>query len=130
MDSNKQRVEVLAILDTGTGPDWISHDYLTKLGFKSSKLNEDQNRQFSDFNGKSFKPYGKVQLMVSSHEFEGFPCRTLTFLVSRESTFKILLGKKTIKAEGLFSRKARESLGDGAHIGLQPKISKGKPSSV
>lgn len=127
--ANKQKFEVKAILDTGTGPDWVSHQYLTEvLNLKPCKEKNKKysDKEFSDFQGKTFKPSGIVELMIFSDEFEGFPCRTLLFLVSRLSTFKILLGWKTIEEEGLLVRKPRETLGDAAHIGLQPKLSKSR----
>ena len=84
------------------------------------------DKEFSDFQGKTFKPSGTVDLLLHSDEFEGAPCRNKRFLVSRLSNFKILLGRKTIKEEGLLARRPRETLGDAAHIGLQPKLSKSK----
>ena len=127
--ANNEAFEVKAILDTGTGPDWISQWYLTDvLNLKASKdkNNKYSDKNFSDFQGKPFKASGTVELMISSDEFEGVSFRNQCFLVSRTSTFKILIGKTTIKKEKLLAHKPREILGDAAHIGLQPKLSKSK----
>jgi len=90
------------------------------------KNKKHSDKEFSDFQGKTFKPSGTVELIIYSDEFKGVPCRQKLFLVSRLSTFKILLGRRTIKEEGLLARRPRETLGDAAHIGLQPKLSKSK----
>ena len=108
----------------------VSQHYLTdvlKLKMCKEKDKKHIDKEFSDFQGKTFKPSGIVELIIISDEFEGVNCRKLWFLVSRLSTFKILLGKKTIRREGLLVRSARAPfLGDAAHVGLQDKTSKSK----
>jgi hypothetical protein len=102
---NKQ-VDVAVVLDTGTKPDWISSRFLTdKLGMKFTRLNDEENKQeFSDFNGNKFNAIGRAELMVSSTDFAGFSCRTISFLVAKGGTFQILLGSRTIKKEKLFCK--------------------------
>jgi len=102
---NKQ-VDVAVVLDTGTKPDWISSRFLTdKLGMKFTRLNDEENKQeFSDFNGNKFNAIGRAELMVSSTDFAGFSCRTISFLVAKGGTFQILLGSKTIKKEKLLCK--------------------------
>ena len=103
---DNSQVDVHAILDTGTKPDWISSRFLTeKLGLKYTKLNDEENKQqFSDFNGNKFNGIGKAELMVNSTNFIGFPSRTISFLVAKGGTFQILLGSRTIKKEKLLCK--------------------------
>jgi len=92
-----------------------------------TKLNEDQNKEFRDFNGKRFKALGQVELCILSDEFQGFPCRKKAFLVARDCNFKILLGRNTIKDEGLLTRKPRNLSGEGTYPGFQTDPKEGKP---
>jgi hypothetical protein len=103
---NNKKVAVRMILDTGTKPDWISHRFLTEtLKMSYTKLNDNESKQiFKDFNGNAFNAIGKAEVMVSSTDFIGFSCRTLSFLVAQGSQIDILLGRKTIRKEKLLER--------------------------
>lgn len=95
------------MLDTGTKPNWISSHFLTdKLGKKyNSKLNDEENIEYTDISGNNFSPIGKVDIMVYSADFNtekgSFPCRILSFMVIKRSNIKILLGRETVKKESL-----------------------------
>jgi len=68
------------------------------------RLSEEENKEFSDFNGNKFNPIGRVELMVNSTDFIGFPCRMISFLVAKGGHFQILLGSRTIKKEKLLCK--------------------------
>jgi hypothetical protein len=114
-----REVDVHVILDTGTKPDWISSRFLTeKLGLKFTRFSDEENKQeFSDFNGNKFNAIGKAEVMVSSTDFIGFPCRTISFLVAKGGTFQILLGSRTIKKDKLFCKPL-----DAAREGAFPAV--------
>jgi hypothetical protein len=103
---DNNQLDVNVILDTGTKPDWISSRFLTeKLGMKFTRFSDEENKpEFSDFNGNKFTAIGRAELMVSSTDFAGFSCRTISFLVARGGAFQILLGSKTIKKEKLLCK--------------------------
>ena len=91
---NGQGIFEKAILDTGTKADWISqmfYDDLRDAGVRSTKLDpEDSEMKYRDFQGKAFKPTGKVDLMIQTEEFKGhIKCRMMKFLVASKATFKI-----------------------------------------
>lgn len=119
-------MEVRAILDTGTKPDWISSLFLEKLKKKHSKIREEQNKEYRDFQGKKFRATGTIDLEIMCDEFQGFKCKKKTFLVAKESTFDILLGRATIKEECLLSIRPPDTSGEGAFPGIQTGISKGR----
>jgi hypothetical protein len=124
-DNNEVHVQV--ILDTGTKLNWISQRFLKdKIGVKYKKLNDDENkREFTDFNGNKFNGIGKVELMVQSVDFAHFPCRTISFLVAKEGKFNVLLGSRTIKMENLLCKPA-ESQREGAFPAVQTDPKKGR----
>jgi hypothetical protein len=119
-------MEVRVILDTGTKPDWISSLFLERLKKKHSKIREDQNKEYRDFNGKKFKATGTIDLDIMCEEFQGFKCKRKTFLVAKESTFDILLGRRTIKEECLLLTRPPDTSGEGVFPGFQTEISKGR----
>ena len=118
-----------AVLDTGTKPDWISQTFFEtlrkKAGINSVKLAPEETRKYRDFNGKSFSPTNKVDLMIQSDEFLGMKCRNLSFLIARDATFSILIGRSTIFKQELMVRRKRETDGEGAHVGVLGDVSKG-----
>jgi hypothetical protein len=103
----------------------VSIHFLEKLKKEKSKLRDDQNKEYKDFNEKLFKPIGTIELEIMCDDFEGFKCKKKTFLVSRNSSFEILLGKTTIKEEGLLRRPSNTS-GEGVLPGVQTNISKSR----
>jgi hypothetical protein len=123
---NKQ-VDVNVILDTGTKLDWISGRFLKeKLGLRHTKLNDEENkREFNDFNGNKFNGIGKAEVMLNSADFVGFPCRKISFLVAKKDTFQILLGSKTIKKENLLCKPVDPER-EGAFPAVQTDPKKGK----
>jgi hypothetical protein len=125
---NRDEIEVRAILDTGTKPNWVSSRFLEKLKKKQTKLREDQNKEYRDFNGKRFKACGKVELSIMCDDFQGFKCKNLPFLVARESAFDILLGRNTIRDEYLLQTRPSDTTGEGVYPGVQTSQSKGKLS--
>jgi len=116
------------MLDTGTDPDWISQRFLEELNLKTSKeeFKKHNGKEFRNFQGETFKASGIVELLITSNEFEGVKARKKWFLVARSSTFKIILGKKTIKEEKLLTYVPRETSGDAANVGIQEKPTKSK----
>ena len=120
-----------AVLDTGPKSDWISQmfyeDLKKTLDVKRSELNkEDMKRKYRDFNGNEFQPAFKVDLMIQSEEFSGLvKCRKLSFLVAKKATFKILMGRDTIRSEELMTRGKRETDGEGVFVGIHGKLSDG-----
>ncbi|KAH9219657.1 hypothetical protein DL95DRAFT_384259 [Leptodontidium sp. 2 PMI_412] len=117
-----------AVLDTGTKPDWVSQTFFDKLrktaGVKSVKLIPEETRKYRDFNGKSFSPTHKVDLMIQSDEFIGMKCRILSFLIAKDATFSILIGRSTIFKLELMVRRKRETDGEGVHVGILGDVSK------
>jgi len=128
-DKNNKPIDVEAVLDTGTKPDWVSAVFLKSLGLKEEPLDAKNNTEYTDFNGKSFKATGKVNLLISNDNFPGASCRQLTFLVTKLSKFEILLGRKTIKKEQLLQRPPKDLSGEGVYAGYQKGPRKG-PSSL
>ena len=124
---NREEIEIRAILDTGTKPNWISWKFLQKLGKSKSKLRDGEKKEYRDINGKIFKAWGRADLNIICNDFQGFKYRKLPFLVSREGTFDILLGKHTIKDEHLLQTRAPEGSGEGVYPGVISSKSKGKP---
>jgi hypothetical protein len=124
---DNNQVDVHVILDTGTKPDWVSSRFLTeKLGMKFTRLNDEENKQeFSDFNGNKFNGIGRVELMVSSIDFVGFSCRTISFLVAKGGTFQILLGSRTIKKEKLLCKPLDPQM-EGVFPAVQTDPKKGR----
>ncbi|PVH80361.1 hypothetical protein DL98DRAFT_654768 [Cadophora sp. DSE1049] len=123
-----------AVLDTGTKPDWISQTFFEtlrkKAGIKSVKLVPEETRKYRDFNGKSFSATHKVDLMIQSDEFLGMKCRNLSFLIARDATFSILIGRSTIFKQELMVRRKREIDGEGAHVGVLGDVSKAEKSRI
>ncbi|KAH7411290.1 hypothetical protein BKA64DRAFT_377985 [Cadophora sp. MPI-SDFR-AT-0126] len=123
-----------AVLDTGTKHDWISQTFFEtlrkKAGVKSVKLASEETRKYRDFNGKSFSPTHKVELMIQSDEFLGMKCRNLSFLIARDATFSILIGRRTIYKEELMFRRKRETDGEGAHVGILGDVSKAEKARI
>jgi hypothetical protein len=119
-----KKESVLVTLDTGTKPDWISQRFLTEvLCMNHNKLTDDDKQEFLDFNGNTFNPIGKVEVMVHSTDFIGFPTRQLTFLVAKKGAFQILLGNRTIKKEKLLC-KPPDSRGETAFPAVQTEPKK------
>lgn len=124
--SDNKNVHIHVTLDTGTNPDWISSHFLTEgLGLKSTRLNDEEKKIYKDFNGNKFSAIGKAEVMVSSTDFIGFPCRTIHFLVAKGGSFQILLGKKTIKKEKLLCVRP-DTQGESAYPAVQSNVKKGK----
>ncbi|KAG4435316.1 hypothetical protein IFR05_009205 [Cadophora sp. M221] len=123
-----------AVLDTGTKPDWVSQTFFDKLrkaaGVKSVKLIPEETRKYRDFNGKSFSPTHKVDLMVQSDEFIGMKCRILSFLIAKDATFSILIGRSTICKLELMVRRKRETDGEGVHVGILGDVSKAQKDLI
>jgi len=124
---DNNQVDVRVILDTGTKPDWVSSRFLTEnLGMKFMRFNEEENKQeFKDINANKFHPIGRAEVMVSSTDFPGFPCRTFPFLVNRGGSFQIILGSRTIKKEKLLC-KPPDPEREGAFPAVQTEPSKGR----
>jgi hypothetical protein len=123
-----------AILDTGTKGDWISQNFyndLRYMGVRTSKLSEQELEvQYRDFNGKKFKPTGKVDLMIQTEEFKGdMKCRTMRFFVANKATFAILFGRDTIRKHDIYTRGNCDTAGEGVHIGVLEELSEGMVSA-
>jgi hypothetical protein len=118
-----------AVLDTGTKSDWISQrfydDLKKKLDVKRTELSQQEKKEYRNFNGGTFQPAFKVELMVQSEEFKGILCRKLSFLVAKKAGFKILMGRETIRKEELMTRGKQETDGEEALIGIHGKAPEG-----
>ncbi|TAQ89069.1 hypothetical protein B7494_g2577 [Chlorociboria aeruginascens] len=120
LSQNDKYVDVNAILDTGTQPDWVSDHFLKILGKKEDKLAEDNNKEYTDFNGRGFKATGKVDLVVTDDNFKNANTRVLSFLVTKRGKFNILLGRKTCYKQKLICRPPKDlEGGEGAFTGIQ-----------
>lgn len=69
---------------------------------------------------------GTIELNVICEDFQGFKCRKKTFLVSKDSAFEILLGRRTVKEEGLLRVRAPDTSGEGVYPGIQSDVGKGR----
>ena len=120
-----QTVSEKAVLDTGTKSDWISQrfydDLKKRLDVKRAELSQQEKKEYRNFNGGTFQPAFKVDLMIQSEEFKGMLCRQLSFLVAKKAGFKILMGRETIRKEELMTRGKQETDGEAALIGLHGK---------
>jgi hypothetical protein len=100
------------------------------MGVRSSKLSEQEQVQYRDFNGKKFHPTGKVDLMIQTDEFKGdLKCRTMRFFVANKATFAILFGRDTIRKHDIYTRGNSDTAGEGVHIGVLEELSEGMASS-
>lgn len=63
--------------------------------------------------------------MIQSDEFIGMKCRILSFLIAKDATFSILIGRSTIFKLELMVRRKRETDGEGVHVGILGDVSKG-----
>lgn len=123
---NRVEIEIRAILDTGTKPNWISSRFLGELNKAPTKLPTDQKNDYRDFNGKRFKACGKVDLLIICDDFRGFKCQTLPFLVAKDSAFDILIGRSTCRTERLLQSSAPDTSGRPAYTGIHGEQKKGK----
>lgn len=52
-------------------------------------------------------------------------CRVLSFLIARDATFSILIGRRTIFKQELMVRRKRDTDGEGVHIGILGDVPEG-----
>ena len=83
------------------------------MAVRITKLSAEESEVHQDFNGNSFRPTGKVELIIQTQKFKGLmKCRTIKFFVASKAKFAILFGRDTIRKHGLITYK-RETDGKG-----------------
>ena len=94
--------QAIALLDTGSDPNWIHPKLVSKCGFITSTLSNVNGAKYCSINGEVYVLSGQVQI-----SFQGLkarkPLEAWFYVLPENSALDVILGWDFIKKENLLS---------------------------